>query len=188
MQQGEDGVHSMTRWFSAKRMWVSSVFSDLPRLGRSSDAGVDAWLVICGGLALVLSRVDDGELERRLGRSRELFDRVRGQLKKGRAVHIDAGLLTDVMQELSPVADPMTLSCLRVCLMSARHGELGEQRRRRDSEDARAASQLSTWPRSSALRPRVDETQFGEELFQERFSGLRKTVAAARATGFGDLK
>jgi hypothetical protein len=185
-QPGVGQMRRLARWLGFNGAWARSAFSDLPRLNRGADPHVDQWLVLGGGLGLILSRLDKSERAGRFRRSNELFKLIRRQLKRGHSISVPARLVGDVMQEVAGVADPMTLSSLRQCFTAARGTES------RYAEESRTQSGLSAWSLSSRHSRHSDfdnaETQFGEEIFQERFSGLRKTVAAARATGFGELK
>jgi hypothetical protein len=184
-------MRQLTRWFGFDGAWLKSGFSDLPRLDRGTDSSVDQWLVLGGGLGLVLSRLGDSERSGRFRRSHELFVLIRRQLRRGPAVTVPARLVGDVMHEVAGVADPMTLSALRHCFAATRNADAaagGE----RDVEESTMPSGLSAWLPSSRHSRHFDrdsgDTVLGEEIFQERFSGLRKTVAQARATGFGELK
>lgn len=96
--------------------WIRSAFSDLPdpRTTAHSDRDQRHWLVLAGGLALILSRATDAELVGRFPATASLYQAIR------RGNPIDPNLVNDAMHEIVDVADPITKAAAKLCLHSCR--------------------------------------------------------------------
>ena len=69
-------------WVRAAGGWVRSPFGDLPAL-RADDAMThQTWLLLAGGMALILSRASKSELETRFAATRQVYDLSRARLGK----------------------------------------------------------------------------------------------------------
>lgn len=182
-------MRSISRWLTGSDGWSGSSYSEFPCLERVTDPVLDRWLVIGGGIGLILSRVQGEERAARFCQSQRLFVLLRTQLKHRHAIKVPPELLAQVMQEVSGVADPMTLVSLR---MASSHRSSPADRK--DHEVLQRPNFASRMRFLLGRAPSVDpatlqdcpDTQLGEDIFQERFSDLRRAVASARATGFGE--
>lgn len=193
-------------WVRATGGWLRSPFGDLPVL-RADDPQVhQTWLILAGGIALILSRASKAELETRFCASRQVYALVRARLEKRRLPKPEPTLLRDALHEIANLADPMTKEAGRECLSRT------VERMARKSGAATAAStgpaslQSTSAPPSSQVAPSqvtqsaqampepapaapVEEdhqaTQIDLDLLFERSNKLRGTVAFARSTTFG---
>jgi PAS domain S-box-containing protein len=120
-------MRHFSNWFGSDSGWATSIFSQFPSFDNVTESRVDRWFVICGGLGLILSRVNDDERHSRFGRSLQLFLLIRSLLKRRSLVVVAPELLAAVFHEVSRVADPMTLSSLRSCFVAARDAETASE-------------------------------------------------------------
>jgi hypothetical protein len=190
---------SIIGWVRATRGWVRSPFGDLPRL-RADDAMThQTWLILAGGMALLLSRASSAELKERFAATRQVYAVARARLEKRRLPKPDAALLRDALREIANLADPMTREAGRECL--ARVVERGARKAGAPSDSSNppasmqsAAASLTTGqaplaPAAGAAgepaEPEHAETRLDLYLLFARSSKLCGTVATARSTTFG---
>ena len=103
-------------WVRATGGWLRSPFGDLPVL-RADDPQVhQTWLILAGGIALILSRASKAELETRFNASRQVYALTRARLEKRRLPKPEPTLLRDALHEIANLADPMTKEAGRECL------------------------------------------------------------------------
>ncbi len=187
-------------WVRANGGWLRSPFGDLPMLRADDPQAHQTWLILTGGLALILSRASKAELETRFVAAREVYAIARGRLQKKRLPKPEPMLLRDALQEISNLADPMTREAGRECLaraveriarkssapatVSAHTGPSSLQ-----SSSAPLSSQAVSTQATTAAAPAEPEehqaTQIDLDLLFERSNKLRGTVAFARSTTFG---
>lgn len=186
-------------WVRAAGGWVRSPFGDLPAL-RADDAMThQTWLLLAGGMALILSRASKAELETRFAATRQVYAVARARLEKKRLPKPEATLLRDALHEIANLADPMTKEAGRECLM-----RVVERLARKSGAPAPVSSNppsssqstaslttgqapLTATAAAAAPEPERDhaETQLDLDLLFERSNKLRGTVATARSTTFG---
>ena len=186
-------------WVRAAGGWVRSPFGDLPAL-RADDAMThQTWLLLAGGMALILSRASKAELETRYAATRQVYAVARARLEKKRLPKPEATLLRDALHEIANLADPMTKEAGRECLM-----RVVERLARKSGAPAPVSSnpphssqstashttgQAPLTPTAAAPAPEPErdhaETQLDLDLLFERSNKLRGTVATARSTTFG---
>ena len=195
-------------WVRATGGWLRSPFGDLPVL-RADDPQVhQTWLILAGGIALILSRASKAELETRFNAARLVYALIRARLEKRRLPKPEPSLLRDALHEIANLADPMTKEAGRECLARtvermarksgaatpASAGPVSLQSTSAPPSSQVAPSQVtqSTQATASAqdapAAPPVDDhpaTQIDLDLLFERSNKLRGTVAFARSTTFG---
>ena len=184
-------------WVRAAGGWVRSPFGDLPAL-RADDAMThQTWLILAGGMALILSRASKAELETRYAATRQVYAVARARLDKKRLPKPDATLLRDALHEIANLADPMTKEAGRECLMrvverlARKSGAPAPVSSNPPSSSQSTASQTTgqapLTATAGAPEPERDhaETQLDLDLLFERSNKLRGTVATARSTTFG---
>lgn len=195
-------------WVRGAGGWVRSPFGDLPML-RVDDAAVhQTWLILAGGMGLILSRASKSELETRFAATKQVYVIARNRLEKRKLPKPEPGLLRDALQEIANLTDPMTKEAGRECL--ARCVERAAKARAATAAPAAAAgaaqnsalpsqqsthstqSTQSTQSTHSASTPDGTEgtddheaTRIDLDLLFERSNKLRGTVAWARSTTFG---
>jgi hypothetical protein len=188
---------SIIGWVRATRGWVRSPFGDLPLLRADDAMAHQTWLILAGGMALLLSRASGTELEERFAATRKVYAIARARLEKKRLPKPDAALLRDALQEIANLADPMTKEAGRECL--ARVVERGARKAGAPSDSSNppasmqsAAGSLTTGQAPLApaaagepAEPEHAETRLDLDLLFERSNKLRGTVATARSTTFG---
>jgi hypothetical protein len=191
---------SIIGWVRATRGWVRSPFGDLPRLRADDAMAHQTWLILAGGMALLLSRASSAELKERFAATRQVYAIARARLEKRRLPKPDAELLRDALREIANLADPMTREAGRECL--AREVERGTRKSGASStvpsnppaSMQSAAASLTTGqaplaPAAGAAgepaEPEHAETRLDLDLLFERSNKLRGTVATARSTTFG---
>lgn len=187
---------SIMSWVRATGGWVRSPYGDLPML-RVDDTPVhQTWLILAGGLGLVLSRASRAELEGRYAAARQIYAIVYARLNKRRLPKPDPALLRDALQEIANIADPMTREAGRECL--ARCVERVAAKGRGGDLPSTSAAPLTssqvTPPVSTHAAPSTQAatlvpppedhqvTQLDLDLLFERSNKLRGTVAFARST------
>lgn len=186
-------------WVRANSGWLRSPFGDLPVLRADDPQAHQTWLILAGGIALILSRASKGELETRFVASREVYEIARNRLHKKRLPKPEPTLLRDALQEIGNLADPMTREAGRECLartveriarktgapvaLAAHTGPASLQ-----SSSAPLSSHAAS-TQTTAAAPAAPEdhqaTQIDLDLLFERSNKLRGTVAWARSTTFG---
>jgi hypothetical protein len=188
-------------WVRANGGWLRSPFGDLPVL-RPDDAQVhQTWLILAGGIALILSRASKGELETRFAAARQIHALARARLEKRRLPKPEPTLLRDALHEIANLADPMTKEAGRECLartverLARKSGEAAAHSSSPPSLHSTSAA-LSSQVASTHAAPLVETpapppvedhqaTQIDLDLLFERSNKLRGTVAFARSTTFG---
>lgn len=183
-------MHTILQWIGSQGQWTRSSFSDLPELAEDESATLQRWRVVAGGLALILSRAGP-QVTRRFPSALELYRLLRRRLRHSQRVDATAELLTDVMHEITDIADPMTKACINGCLQTSLREARADHARSTlpPSVPPQSRSQCST--RYSATRSsQVDDavTEISTEVLCERSSALRRTVASACNTGFAHLR
>ena len=182
-------------WVRAAGGWVRSPFGDLPAL-RADDAMThQTWLILAGGMALILSRASKAELETRYAATRQVYAVARARLEKKRLPKPEATLLRDALHEIANLADPMTKEAGRECLMRvverlARKSGAPAPVSSNPPNSSQSTASLTTAQApltAAAPAPERDhaETQLDLDLLFERSNKLRGTVATARSTTFG---
>jgi hypothetical protein len=191
---------SIIGWVRATRGWVRSPFGDLPLLRADDAMAHQTWLILAGGMALLLSRASSAELEERFVATRKVYAIARARLEKKRLPKPDAALLRDALHEIANLADPMTKEAGRECL--ARVVERGARKGGAPStvssnppaSTQSAAASLTTGqaplaPAAGAAgepaEPEHEETRLDLDLLFERSNKLRGTVATKRSTPHG---
>lgn len=188
---------SILSWVRAAGGWVRSPYGDLPRLRVDDTAVHQTWLILAGGIALILSRASQSELESRFAAARQIHALAHARLHKRRLPKPDPVLLRDALQEIANLADPMTREAGRECL--ARCVERAATRSRGAGAPSTTSSGMapmttshgaSTQAASTELAPPAGAeehaaTQLDLDLLFERSNKLRGTVAFARSTTFG---
>lgn len=195
-------------WVRATGGWLRSPFGDLPVL-RADDPQVhQTWLILAGGIALILSRASKAELETRFNAARQVYALIRARLEKRRLPKPEPTLLRDALHEIANLADPMTKEAGRECLARtvermarkagaatpASAGPSSLQSTSAPPSSQVAPSQVTQSTQATAsvqdapAAPAVDDhpaTQIDLDLLFERSNKLRGTVAFARSTTFG---
>ncbi|HEX7889948.1 MAG TPA: hypothetical protein VF522_11355 [Ramlibacter sp.] len=188
---------SIISWVRATGGWVRSPYGDLPTL-RVDDTPVhQTWLILAGGLGLILSRASRGELESRFAAARQVYAIIYSRLNKRRLPKPEPTLLRDALQEIANLADPMTREAGRECLARCVERVAAKGRGTGDAPSTSAASltssqvtpTLSTQSASTQAAtllppppPDHQVTQLDLDLLFERSNKLRGTVAFARST------
>lgn len=203
---------SIMSWVRASSGWVKSPFGDLPSLRADDTPAHQTWLILAGGMALLLSRASEAELEERFAATRHVYAVARARLQKRRLPKPEPTLLRDALQEIANLADPMTKEAGRECLArsverlttKARAGGPASTSSAPSSNAGGSApvplsshqsTQASTHAQSLAPVTAAglvniattdnEETQLDLDLLFERTRRLRDTVAWARTTTFG---
>lgn len=187
---------SIINWVRASSSgWLRSPFGDLPTLRADDTPAHQTWLILAGGLGLILSRASKTELESRFVATHHVYRIARARLHKRRLPKPDPVLLRDALQEIANLADPMTREAGRECLARA-----VERQAAKGQPTAVASSLVSTVSTSQATASQAvpstqqatvvvaDEhqpTQIDLDLLFERSAKLRGAVAWARSTTFG---
>jgi hypothetical protein len=101
-------------------------------------------------------------------------------------------LISEVMHEISEIADPLTRSCLKACFHAELRGPATAAAVAGPAPavptSGGASSQPQCLPPSRLPGDAVRSTGFASEQLLERSAALRRKLAAARATGFAELK
>ncbi len=176
-------MRKLMHWVGSHGAWQGSGLV-LPAIDAAADAALQRWCVVAGGLALLLSRASETERAARFGHSIALYGFIHRRLRQSQCVRVSPELISEVMHEISEIADPLTRNCLKACF----HAEL-----RGPASAAAAAGPAPAVPMSegSSSQPqaaRASSTGFTSEQLLERSAALRRKLAAARATGFAELK
>jgi hypothetical protein len=193
-------------WVRATGGWVRSPFGDLPTLKADDTALHQTWLILAGGMALILSRASKSELEERFAATREVYVIARTRLQKRRLPKPEPTLLRDALQEIANLTDPMTKEAGRECLArcveriaaksrgaaaaaaaaeSSAHSSAPPASTHAASTHAASTQVASTQAASTQAVEDHQATQIDLELLFERSNKLRGTVAWARSTTFG---
>jgi hypothetical protein len=198
-------------WMRATGGWVRSPFGDLPML-RVDDAAIhQTWLILAGGMGLILSRASRAELDSRFAAAQQVYVIARTRLQKKKLPKPEVELLRDALQEIANLADPMTKEAGRECLtrtveraVKARGGvvsaelatgaaattqqaALSTQAHAHSTQvQSTVASHSTQTPHTSGTTdPEHEATRIDLDLLFERSNKLRGTVAWARSTTFG---
>ena len=123
---------AMSSFFSsAPSRWNPSRFSELPKLEGAADDDVHLdYRLLAGGLALLLSRCNERNVERDFAASLEAYGSLKNQLKSGGKVTLSAQLLMDVSHEIAQCADNATRMAARRCLARSATGTAWRDHRR----------------------------------------------------------
>jgi hypothetical protein len=194
-------METIIRWVRAAGGWVRSPYGDLPSL-RVEDTSVhQTWLILAGGIGLLLSRASRSELDERFAAAREVYAIARTRLQKRRLPKPDLHLLRDALREIANLADPMTKEAGRECLARAveraaskskgKHAGTATGTSTLSTSSQVLASQAALSTEAAALAPTPagpdehHETKIDLDLLFERSTKLRHTVAWKRSTTFG---
>jgi hypothetical protein len=169
------------------------------------------WLILAGGIALILSRASKAELETRFCAARQVYALTRARLEKRRLPKPEPTLLRDALHEIANLADPMTKEAGRECLARTVERLARKAGAALPASTGPASLQSTSAPPSSQVAPSqvtpstqatqgtqstqaapaavaADDhpaTQIDLDLLFERSNKLRGTVAFARSTTFG---
>lgn len=177
-------MEKLMRWAASQGHWLASEFLGLPKLQPEADPMVQRWLVVAGGLALLLSRLMPTERKVRYAATNRLYSQLRRRLRRGERLDAPPELISDVMHEIAGVADPQTVQCLRACFQASLRPQVRTGDEATQSELGHT-SRLQSQPRPSRATPRWTDTlptDFNEEKFNERAQELRSRIAAARSS------
>ena len=189
-------MQKLLHWIDSQGEWTRSDFLGLPRLEPDDNSPAQRWRIVVGGLALVLSRLSDTELAARFPSTHALYQCLRRCLKDARHPAPGPELLGEAMHELAGVADPLTKSCLGMCFRDSL-GQQGAGAGVPTSKGEPSSPPSSSMPSSlgsprtySGVDPSSDRapTDFDQDVLLERSIALRKAIAAARTTGFAELR
>lgn len=182
-------MRNIISWVRATGGWIRSPFGDLPALRAEDSSAHQTWLILAGGIALVLSRASASELQSRYAAARQVYAIARARLHKSRLPKPDAELLRVALEEIGNLADPMTREagreCLARCLERAARSRPAAAAAAATAPSSLTASHLSTQATSASDEDDVAATQIDLDLLFERSNRLRGTVAWARSTTFG---
>lgn len=174
-------MRSLIRLMTSSGAWRNSPYSDLPEVSRGDTELTRHYLVIAGGLALILSRATAPELGAGLQATQELHEHLRRELRLG-IVDADPALLGEVMHEIDELADPRTKVSLRHCYDVQVQRAL-RRKRRAPRHAAAPSSMMSTRSSQRPGNPQLDApTVVSSDLFDQRSQVLRKSVREARST------
>jgi hypothetical protein len=189
-------MEAIMSWVRGTSGWVRSPFGDLPSLRADDTPAHQTWLILAGGIALILSRASRSELETRFAASRLVYALAHGRLHKRRLPKPDPNLLRDALREIANLADPMTKEAGRECMARAVERVSGKERAGASGPSTASSSappasslaatqMLSTQAAAGHDREDNEATQIDLDLLFERSNKLRGTVAFARSTTFG---
>lgn len=117
---------------------ADSQISELPQPNPEASSTVAQFLLLAGGLALVLSRCPPSSVRRDFSATDELYRLLRKELRRERRTSATAEMLLDAAHECSEHLDPASRRALRHCLEARR---VFEARRRGDSRPATASAE-----------------------------------------------
>lgn len=199
----QETMPSLISWFSSTSGWTRSPYGELPRLEVDDSSVHQTWLILAGGLALILSRASRSELESRFAAARKVYAIAYARLKKRKLPKPDPRLLRDALKEIANLADPMTKEAGRECLERALERAAPQARGSVTSSSGSTHSQASsraplntrapsaavpltpTPPQAKEAEEEHPATQLDLDLLFERSNRLRGAVAEARSTTFG---
>lgn len=187
-------VRSLMSWGSPQGAWNASDLA-LPAVDAGADPATQRWCVVAGGLALILSRLSATERSARFACTHALYLAARRDLRQHHTVSASPELLSEVMHEIADVADALTRTCLRACFQASlaqpvAEGQPAPQQEGTGSSQAPASAASRSPSGRPSAHGRTDGPGTGpsSELLLERSAALRRKLAAARSTGFADLK
>ena len=186
-------------WVRGSSGWERSPYGDLPSLRVDDTPAHQTWLILAGGIGLILSRASKAELSSRFAAARQVYAHAHGRLQKRRLPKPEPELLRDALQEIANLADPMTKEAGRECLARTVERQSGKARSKYSTPSAAAAGPLSSSPPTAANSSHVASTQTAAistvednaatqidlDLLFERSTKLRDAVAWRRSTTFG---
>ena len=188
-------------WVRANSGWLRSPFGDLPLLRADDPQAHQTWLILCGGIALILSRASRAEVDERFAAERQVYDIARARLAKRRLPKPEPTLLRDALQEIGNLADPMTREAGRECLartveriarksgtpvaVAANSGPASLQSSSAGLSSQAVSTQATQTTQVAPAPEDHQATQIDLDLLFERSNKLRGTVAWARSTTFG---
>lgn len=108
-------MNSVLQWLVSRRVWIRSSYSDLPTLALGATPLMQHWLMVAGGLALILSRAQPAEIAGSYASTRQLHGELRRSLRLRQVPAASAELLNETMHEIARIADPLTRTALRAC-------------------------------------------------------------------------
>ena len=186
-------------WGRAKGGWLRSPYGDLPMLRADDTPTHQTWLILAGGMALILSRASKAELETRFAATRKVHLAAYARLQQRKLPKPDPALLRDALHEIANMADPMTREAGRECLARAVERAAvksgaplpsgGSPSTLTSSQGPSIQESTAQAAASTAMAAAEDEhepTQIDLELLFNRSKRLRGTVAFARSTTFGE--
>jgi hypothetical protein len=167
--------------------WVRSGYAGLPLLRPDDSPQHQTWLILAGGLALVLSRSSKAEIASRFASSRDLFRHLQRKLPSRGTPKPTTALVERVLREIASVADPMTQAAGRECLRIVAE-RTGVKPQRVVMPHSMSPSTHGANGDSTVAPAHENDnaaTQINLDLLFERSNQLRQTVAWARTTTFG---
>jgi hypothetical protein len=98
------------------RRWNASRFSHLPSLDSAEDEIQLDHCLLAGGLALLLSRCSESQIERDYTASVQAYCKLKDQMGSDRSTPLSADLLMDLSHEIAQCADSATRMAARRCM------------------------------------------------------------------------
>jgi hypothetical protein len=120
---------------SQAKAWRTSRFSDLPELSVEASDTTNNFLIVAGGLSLLLSRTSAENIRRSYASTVELHLLLTRELRRHGRTSAGAELLNDVLHEAAHLVDPATRAALKSCF-EARVAYEGQRRSRLSSGSA----------------------------------------------------
>jgi hypothetical protein len=97
--------------------WVPTEFSELPALDGGDSEDERDWLLLTGGLALLLSRCTPRGAQRTFPACLQAYRGLKPQLKQSaRSVRLPLQVLSELRHEIAGVADAATCAAARRCM------------------------------------------------------------------------
>lgn len=165
-------------------VWETSTFSDIPTLPNANDT-IRHFCIVAGGLALILSRNKEAAIRLHYPYTVEMYELLGKELRKFGKTSAGAGLINNVMHEVAQVADPLTMSSLKICLENRRSHDVMRKVAREEDGDSRprsgASGFLSRIGRKTLQGPDLSASSAGIETAEQRGAqGTDVTPEAAR--------
>ncbi len=129
--------------FQANGIWKSSEYSDLPEVWVEAPETVGHFLVIAGGLSLLLSRASEVEVKRSLVYTRYLHRLLREELKQDTRSSASAEILNNALHECGHLVDAATRNSLKACLQARMRYDAGRRERGEAESEPMPASQFA---------------------------------------------
>lgn len=109
-------------------VWKPATYTDLPALSDTVVPTTNHFLVLAGGLALVLSRQTKATIERSYPHTRELYEVLRRELKRYGRTGATSELMLETFHEVAELLDPATRNSLRECIRARQQYDVDRRR------------------------------------------------------------